>query len=162
MKLETIHKDNFQDLLKIYKEGQATGLATFETALPSWESWDASHLRFGRIALLDNTTMQAWAALSPVSKRHAYRGVAEISIYVAAKARAKGLGKHLLQELINQSEENQIWTLQAAIFNNNIASIRLHENCGFRKIGLRKKIAQRDGVWFDNILMERRSTLVGI
>lgn len=162
MKIISIEQKHYPALAAIYAEGIATGKATFETNVPSWEAWDISHLKHCRIAAMQNDKMLGWAALSPVSSRKVYQGVAELSLYVAAAARGKGVGKFLLTDLIEKSEANNFWTLQAGIFSTNKASIALHEKCGFRKIGYREKIAQRDGVWMDNTLMERRSNLIGV
>ena len=160
----------------IYREGIATGNATFETELPAWESWDRSHHQHCRlIALeprdeaiaeilipLDGTGVLGWAALSPVSSRRVYAGVAEVSVYVAAAARGRGVGKALLQTLVRESEENGIWTLQAGIFPENAASIVLHKLCGFREVGVRRRIGQLGDTWRDVLLLERRSTTLGI
>ena len=162
MELVTIQKDNYTEVAAIYAQGIATGVATFETLTPDWQHWDKAHMPFGRIAVNSNQIMQGWAALSPVSSRCVYGGVAEISIYIAENVRGKGIGKFLLQALINESENNNIWTLQAGIFRENMASIALHEKCGFRIIGFKERIGQMNGVWKDNILLERRSTVVGI
>ena len=146
---------------EIYLEGIASGHATFETQAPSWDDWDANHHRFARLILRSNEKIMGWAALSGVSRRKVYEGVAEVSVYVASKARGLGFGQRLLARLIEESERNGIWTLQASIFSKNIASIRLHNRCGFREVGRRERIAKLNGVWRDTILMERRSTRVG-
>jgi len=151
----------FPAVRNIYAEGLATGNATFETEVPSWLAWDKGHHSFGRIGALGNGELLGWAALSPVSKRAAYQGVAEVSIYVAQAARAQGVGKFLLKELIVRSESNHIWTLQSSVFPSNQASIELHKRCGFRVIGYREKVAQLNGTWHDNVLLERRSAIVG-
>ncbi len=161
MVIEKITATNFDAVAKIYAEGLATGLATFETKVPSWEHWDSSHLPYGRIAATQDS-MLGWAALSPVSSRCVYGGVAEVSVYVAAAARGKGVGKFLLDQLISISEANGIWTLQSGIMQANTASLKLHEKCGFRTIGYREKVAQLHGQWLDNVLMERRSKIIGI
>ncbi|HNP16882.1 MAG TPA: N-acetyltransferase family protein [Fulvivirga sp.] len=162
MELVSIQEDNYKEVAAIYAQGITTGMATFETTIPDWPHWDKSHLPFGRIAAKSNQIMQGWAALSPVSSRCVYGGVAEVSIYIAENARGKGVGKLLLQALINESEANNIWTLQAGVFRENKTSIALHEKCGFRIIGYKEKIGQLNGIWLDNILLERRSTVVGI
>lgn len=162
MELVSIQEDNYKEVAAIYAQGITTGMATFETTIPDWPHWDKSHLPFGRIAAKTNQIMQGWAALSPVSSRCVYGGVAEVSIYIAEDARGKGVGKLLLHALINESEANNIWTLQAGVFRENKASITLHEKCGFRIIGYKEKIGQLNGIWLDNILLERRSTVVGI
>jgi L-amino acid N-acyltransferase YncA/protein-tyrosine-phosphatase len=147
---------------KIYEDGIATGNATFQTNAPSWEDWDAGHLQHCRIVIVENETVIGWAALSPVSKRHVYAGVTEVSIYIAKEHKAKGIGNQLLQELILQSEANGIWTLQASIFPENVASIKLYQGCGFRIIGTKEKIGKMGDVWRDNVFLERRSTFVGV
>lgn len=146
---------------KIYKQGIATGNATFETESPGWENWSAKHHPHSRLIVRDGRQVLGWAALSPVSTRHVYVGVAEVSIYIADAARGKGVGKALLGALIEHAEQNGIWTLQAGIFPENSASIALHISCGFREVGRREKIGQLQGVWRDVILLERRSQKVG-
>lgn len=158
----SISKDNYHDLVRIYEEGIATGLATFETKAPAWESWDQAHLGFGRVMTVEDDLTLGWAALSPVSSRCVYGGVAEVSVYVAAAARGLGVGQFLLNQLIEISEANGIWTLQAGVFDDNIASRKLHLKCGFREIGYREKIGKLHGVWKNNILFERRSLVIGV
>ncbi len=162
MKLIFISEENFSEVAKIYGEGLLTGIATFETTLPSWEKWDKGHLNFGRILAIEKNKYLGWAALSPVSSRCVYGGVAEVSVYVSSTARGKGVGEFLLKNLIELSEENNIWTLQSGIFRENIASHKLHLKCGFREIGFKEKVGQLKGVWKDNVLLERRSKTVGI
>jgi len=145
----------------IYKEGIATGNATFETESPGWEKWNANHHQHSRLVLRTHDLIVAWAALSRVSTRDVYAGVAEVSIYVAASARGKGFGKTLLQELIEQSERNGVWTLQAGIFPDNVSSIALHKSCGFREVGVRERIARLGGRWRNVFLLERRSAIAG-
>ena len=153
---------HFSQMANIYLEGIATGMATFQTEAPDWDEWDNNHLSNCRIAVFTDEQMAGWAALSPVSSRCAYAGVAEVSIYMAAKYRGKAIGKLLLLDLIKQSEQAGFWTLQSGIFPNNIASIKLHEQCEFRQIGYREKIGKKDGIWHDNIIMEKRSRLIGV
>lgn len=155
-----IDTNNFDAVAQIYKAGIQTANATFETSIPSFEEWDQKHLPFGRIVILKDETLVGWAALSKVSDRCVYEGVAEVSVYVSV--RGEGLGTQLLQKLIEISESEGLWTLQCGIMRENIASIRLHEKCGFRKIGYREKVGKLNGIWRDNILMERRSKTVGI
>ncbi|SEM42859.1 phosphinothricin acetyltransferase [Chryseobacterium taichungense] len=162
MEIRSITKDNFPEAVEIYKQGLATNIATFQNDPPEWEDWDKAHLDFCRISIYDNDTMLGWTSLTPVSSRCVYAGVAEVSVYVAQDARGKGIGKILLNELITQSEENGIWTLQSGIFAENEASINLHKKCGFRLVGFREKIGKKNGVWKDNVLMERRSKNIGI
>ena len=148
----------------IYTEGLATGNATFATEAPTWEEWDASHLGACRlVAVADDAPGQVlgWAALSPVSSRCVYGGVAEVSVYVAAAARGQGVGRALLAALVAESEHQGLWTLQAGIFPENTASVQLHESAGFRLVGRRERIGQLRGIWRDTLLLERRSTLVG-
>lgn len=146
----------------IYEEGIATGNATFQTAAPGWQEWDDAHLKSCRIIATENNEVLGWAALSPVSSRCVYAGVAEVSVYVATNARGKKVGSLLLKELINQSEENGIWTLQSGIFPENKASISIHEKNGFRIIGYRERIGKMGNIWRDNLILERRSNTVGI
>jgi phosphinothricin acetyltransferase len=146
----------------IYLEGIATGQATFETEAPSWERWDAGHHPFGRVVARSEGRVVGWAALSPVSRRSSYAGVAEISIYVAETARGNGTGRKLLRALIDESERHGIWSLQAGTFPENESSLRLQRACGFREIGRRVRVAQLHGVWRDTVLTERRSTTVGV
>ena len=146
----------------IYEAGMATGNATFETQAPAWEAWDNAHLAHSRLVAVDEAdTVLGWAALSPVSGRCVYGGVAEISIYIAAEARGQGVGRQLLAALIAASEAHGIWTLQAGTFEENTASIGLHTQAGFRVIGHRERIGQHHGVWRNTVQMERRSPAVG-
>ncbi|MBO2009729.1 GNAT family N-acetyltransferase [Hymenobacter negativus] len=146
----------------IYAEGIATGTATFAMAIPAWAEWDAGHLPTCRlVAVDDDQAVQGWAALSPVSGRCVYAGVAEVSVYVAEAARGRGVGRALLAALVAESEQNGFWTLQAGIFPENVASVRLHEAAGFRLVGRRERIGQLRGQWQDTLLLERRSAVVG-
>ncbi len=156
--LEPRHWDRVRD---IYLEGLATGEASFETRAPDWTEWDRAHLPQPRLAAVRHASIIGWIALSPISRRHCYRGVAEVSIYVASEARGHGVGKLLLQEAVRASEAAGLWTLQAVIYPTNLPSIRLHEGCGFRVVGRRERIAQREGVWRDTLLLERRSAVAG-
>lgn len=162
MEIQLITEYNFPDLVAIYKQGLATNIATFQNDLPKWEDWDKGHLRFCRISIYEDNKMLGWTALTPVSSRCVYAGVAEVSVYVSQEERGKSIGKILLTELIKQSEANGIWTLQSGIFSENISSIKLHEKCGFRMVGYREKIGKKDGIWKDNVLMEHRSQNIGI
>ncbi len=162
MNLIEISEENYPEVARIYGEGLQTGTATFETTIPSWEKWDAGHLPFGRIIAIEDNNYLGWAALSPVSSRCVYGGVAEVSVYVAETARGKGAGAFLLKNLIEISEANNIWTLQSGIFRDNVASHKLHIKCGFREVGYKEKVGQLNGVWKDNLLLERRSKVVGI
>ena len=146
---------------EIYQEGINTKLATFETEVPTWERWDEVHLSDARLLAELDEKIVGWAALSPVSARPAYRGVAEVSLYVAEVARGRGVGKRLLGALVQKSERIGLWTLQAVTFRENAGSVALHKKCGFREVGVREKIARLDGVWRDTVLLERRSQEVG-
>lgn len=154
--------EDWPDVQRIYQEGIETGNATFETQVPEWEVWDGKTRPQPRLVARLHDRVVGWAALSSVSARAVYAGVCEVSVYVAAAARGQGVGKKLLQALIHASEELGIWMLQASIFPENQASIAIHEQCGFRIVGRREKIAQHRGRWRDTVLMERRSQLVGI
>jgi phosphinothricin acetyltransferase len=146
----------------IYEAGIATGQATFTTEAPGWEAWDAGHLAHCRlVAATAAGQVLGWAALSPVSSRCVYAGVAEVSIYIAAEARSRGVGRQLLAALVDASEQHGLWTLQAGIFPENTASLALHASQGFRTVGRRERISQLRGQWRDTLLLERRSTVVG-
>lgn len=141
----------------IYLQGIVTGNATFEQMAPDWDQWDAAHLASCRIVAVDENATVGWAALSAVSRRPVYAGVAEVSVYVDACARGKGVGKRLLAELVERSEAAGFWTLQAGIFPENVASIELHKRLGFRIVGTRERIGCMNGRWRDVCLLERRS-----
>ena len=146
---------------EIYAEGIATGQATFETLLPDWEKWDSSHRQDCRLIAREHGQVVGWAALSPVSARRVYSGVAEVSVYVAAAAQGRGVGTALLKALIEESESRGVWTLQAGIFPENTASIAIHKSCGFHEVGKRERIGKLGETWRDVLLLERRSTAVG-
>lgn len=150
---------------RIYLEGINTGMATFETEVPSWEHWSANHLQIARFLAteksIEGSKIIGWAALSPVSSRCVYGGVAEVSVYVSPQSSGQGVGKELMEALIKESEKQGYWTLQSGIFPENKPSIRLHEKVGFRRIGYRERIGKLDGMWKDNVLMERRSLVIG-
>lgn len=159
--VDNMHPEDWHQARVIYLEGIATGDATFETDAPTWESWHQAHLPFGRLVLRDGDTIVGWAALSQVSSRCIYAGVAEVSVYVSAQHRGQGIGRLLLTQLIEASEKNGIWTLQAGIFPENMASIVLHQKCGFREVGRREKLGKLNGKWRDVMMLERRSQNVG-
>jgi phosphinothricin acetyltransferase len=157
LRIERMAVDDWQDVRSIYLEGIATGNATFEQSAPEWETWHAAHLKECRLVARLHKGLVGWAALTPVSGRCVYAGVAEVSVYVAERMRGKKIGQRLLSELVKESEKHGIWTLQAGIFPENIASIEAHKRCGFRVVGTREKLGKINGVWRDVILMERRS-----
>lgn len=160
--IESMTPAHWPDVARIYQEGIDTGMATFENSVPSWEDWDRNHLKSCRLVSKMGPTVLGWAALSPVSSRCVYGGVAEVSVYIGSDHRGKGVGISLLQKLILESEKEGYWTLQSGIFPENTASINMHEKAGFRKIGYRERIAKNNGQWKDNVLMERRSGIVGL
>jgi len=162
MQITTFNEADYDRVSEIYKQGIETGIATFQDEIPTWSDWDKSHLKACRLAIFFKGKMAGWAALTPVSSRCVYTGVAEVSIYIGEDFRGKGIGKTLLNELVRQSEKEGFWTLQSGIFSENLASITLHETCGFRQIGYREKIGKKNGTWKDNVIMERRSKVVGV
>lgn len=152
---------DWQAVSKIYAEGISTGFATFEKDIPSYQSWDAAHMQSCRLIATDDNAILGWAALSPVSSRCVYGGIGEVSVYVGKDCRGRGVGKLLMQALINESETEGLWTIQSGIFPENEGSIELHKKAGFRYIGKRERVGKLDGVWKDNLLFERRSTTIG-
>ncbi len=162
MLIQPITTDFWPDIVRIYESGIATGHATFEKSAPDWKSWDSSHRKDCRLVALIDGQVAGWAALSPVSGRCVYSGVAEVSIYVDEPFRGKGVGDRLLAALIQESEAAGIWTLQSGIFPENLGSLRLHQKHGFRIIGTRERMGNMDGVWRDVIVLERRSSIVGV
>jgi phosphinothricin acetyltransferase len=149
------------DVSEIYREGIDTARATFETVVPPYEAWDQAHLARPRLVAVCGSQVLGWAALSPVSRRAVYAGVAEVSVYVSIAFQGQGIGQTLLRALIDRAEEAGIWTMQAGIFAINQASRSLHRRSGFREVGIRERIGQLNGVWHDVVLMERRSARVG-
>jgi L-amino acid N-acyltransferase YncA len=144
----------------IYEAGIATGDATFETDVPDWPAWDAAHLTDHRLVARDDGTVVGWVALAPVSDRRAYAGVAEDSIYVAPDAQGRGVGRALLAAVVASADRGGIWTIQTGIFPENQASVRLHQACGFRVVGVRERLGRLHGRWRDVLLLERRSPAV--
>ena len=155
-------ESDWDSVADIYRQGIATGNATFQQDAPTWAEWDASHLKTGRIVATFGGQIAGWAALTPVSGRCVYAGVAEVSVYVGDKYRGQKMGLSLLEKLILESERAGLWTLQAGIFPENTPSIKIHEAAGFRRIGYREKIGKMNGVWRDNLMLEKRSQNVGI
>jgi L-amino acid N-acyltransferase YncA len=150
--------DDWSEVAAIYRDGMRDGLATFETEVPSWRAWNEAHT-MRVVAELDERVI-GWAALGPVSSRWAYRGVAESSVYVAREHHGHGVGRALMERLIELSEDAGIWTIQTSIFPENGASLKLHHRVGFRVVGVRKAIGKRDGLWRDTVLLERRSEVI--
>ncbi len=148
--------EDWDRVAEIYAQGIATGDSTFETEVPSWERWDADHLPGLRLVARLDGRIVGWAAASRVSVRDVYRGVAEVSVYVADEARGSGVGEPLLRALIDASEDAGVWTLEAVIFVENRASRAMVEACGFRLVGRRERLGRREGRWRDVWLMERR------
>ena len=152
---------DWDDVARIYAEGIETRLATFETDVPTWQAWDGAHLTEHRFMAREDGRAAGWAALAPVSSRCVYAGVAEVSVYVAAAARGRGVGTALLSALVASSEAGGVWTLEAGILPENEASVRMHERCGFRVVGRRERLGRMLGEWCDVLLLERRSGVVG-
>ena len=157
-----LNEIDWEPVSEIYQEGINTGNATFESTVPDWNAWDKAHLKICRFVAVINNTIVGWSALSPVSSRCVYGGVAEVSVYVSLKFSGQKIGTKLLERLIAESEAHGIWTLQAGIFPENKSSIIIHERLGFRQVGYRERIGQMNGIWRDNLFLEKRSTSVGI
>lgn len=151
-------ESHWPSVKKIYSEGINTGIATFQSSLPTWIEWNQEHINSCRFVIIDDNQVMGWAALTPISNRCIYAGVAEVSIYISPQHQGKNLGTQLLMKLVEESEASGYWTLQSVILRENIGSYKLHLKCGFREVGYREKIGQTsDGSWHDVILMERRS-----
>ena len=153
--------EHWEAVRLILQQGIDAGVATFETGVPEWSAWDAAHRPDCRFVALEDGGVVGWAALSPVSARAAYAGVAEVSVYVAASAQRRGIGRMLLEALVAASEAAGLWTLQAVVFPQNAASLELHRTAGFRVVGRRERISRLGGAWQDTMLLERRSPAVG-
>lgn len=161
--IERLEAEHWPDVQRIHREGIDTGEATFEMEPPAdWETFSEAHLRFGRLVAVSGNRVLGWAALTPVSDRCVYAGVAEVSIYVGGAERGRGVGAHLMRALIAEAETNGIWTLQAGIFPENEGSLSLHDRFGFRVVGRRERLGKLRGRWRDVLLLERRSLEVGI
>jgi L-amino acid N-acyltransferase YncA len=161
LRIDPMTTTDWPDVRRIYEEGIANGLGTFETAVPPWDEWSAARLPHSRLVAREQEVI-GWAALSPVSKRACYAGAAEVGIYVAVTARGRGVGRALLAALIESAEARGIWTLQGATIAENAGSLALQARCGFRVVGRRERIAKLAGIWRDTVLTERRSSKVGV
>jgi len=159
--VDRMKAEDWEVVVRIYLEGISTGQATFETEAPSREDWNAAHVPGSGLVARVGGAVAGWAVLSPTSTRRVYSGVAEVTVYVTAALRGKGIGSELLARLIAVSENLGVWTLQAVVFPENAASVRLHKRLGFREVGRRERIGQMNGVWRDVLLLERRSQTIG-
>ncbi len=162
MNIEKLTEKYWPEVKAIYVSGVATGNANFSHNIPDWDAWDKTHVKNCRLAAIENGRVLGWAALTAISDHCVFAGVAEVSVYIADGFRGKGIGKKLLSELVKLSEENDLWTLESRVFTENLASIKIHEENGFRIVGSRERIGQLNGVWRDTLLLERRSVKVGI
>jgi len=158
--VEELRAEHWPEVARIYADGIATGNATFETQVPSWERWDAAHLPEHRFVALEHRRVVGWTAVSPVSQRCVYEGVVENSVYVDEAARGRGVGRLLLERLVASTEAAGIWTIQTGIFPENEASVRVHKRVGFRVVGRRERLGKLHGVWRDVLFLERRSNVV--
>jgi phosphinothricin acetyltransferase len=156
LRIEPLREDDWPAVAAIYREGIETRLATFETEVPEWSGWDNAHLPEPRLVTRDGDEVVGWAALTPVSRRAVYKGVADLSVYVATAARGQGVGRALLEALCESVRTAGLWTLQAGVFPENEASLALHRSVGFRDVGIRERIGRLDGVWRDVVLLELR------
>jgi L-amino acid N-acyltransferase YncA len=154
--------DDWPSVSAIYREGIETGEATFQSDVPAWEDWDRAHLKTCRLVAVSGERILAWAAVSPVSPRPVYSGVVEVSVYVAAANRGQGIGRKILSALVTEAEADGRWTIQAGIFPENEASVSLHLSCGFRIVGIRRRVGRLNGVWRDALFLERRSEVTGV
>ena len=162
MLIRTFEQADYPFVQTIYQQGIDTGNATFQLTAKSWNEWNHSMHNHSRIVAEENGSVLGWAALSPISTREVYSGIAEVSIYVSTSAQGKGIGQKLLAQLVLESEKSNIWMLQAAIFPENVGSLATHKNNDFRQLGVREKFGKMNGIWRDVVLMERRSKVVGV
>ena len=160
--IRNLHTSDAAAVLDIYRQGLDSGEASFQTDAPDWETWQSRHHPFCRLVWEQDDQVQGWAALAPVSVRECYRGVAEVSVYVATHCVSQGIGNKLMARLVEESENNGIWSLYSSIFPENQATLKLHLRHGFREVGIRQRIAQQHGRWRDTLILERRSDKVGI
>lgn len=162
-RIEEMLPQHWNQVASIYLEGINTGKATFQSEVPTFETWNNGHVNTCRFVAIFDNKVAGWAALSPTSSRCVYSGVAEVSVYIGENYRGLGIGSRLLNELVKASEENGFWSLRSGIISENTPSIKLHKRCGFREVGITEKVAKmKSGIWHDVIIMERRSKIVGI
>ena len=162
IKIRNFEEKDYPSVKEIYQQGIDTGHATFQTKAQEWQEWNNTVLEVGRLVAVEDNKIVGWAALSPVSDRCVYGGVAEVTVYVAKEFYGKGIGHKLLSSLITESQNENMWTLQAGIFPENEASIKLHQKNDFRIVGTREKLGKMNGVWRDVVLLERRSEVIGL
>lgn len=161
IQIEPMLPKHWQAVQRIYERGIATGNATFQTSAPAtWKLWDKGHLSHSRFVAMFSDKVVGWIALSPTSQRECYKGVAELSVYIDPEYCGIGVGKRLMEVLIESSEANGIWSLYSSTFPENEASIHLQKKFGFREIGYRERIAQLNGVWRNTVLLEKRSDII--
>lgn len=158
----SMKKDDWISVAEIYRQGIESGNATFQRDIPTWDEWNQGHINTCRIVVSIDNEIAGWAALTPVSGRCVYAGIAEVSVYVSNQFKGQKIGTRLLERLISESEKEGYWTLQASIFPENKASLKIHYNLGFRNVGFREKIGKMNDIWRDTILLERRSKKAGI
>ena len=160
--IRNLYNSDAAAVLDIYRQGLDSGEASFETEAPDWETWQAKYHPFCRLVWEQDTRVRGWAALAPVSGRECYRGVAEVSVYVATTCFGQGIGSELMTRLVEESENNGVWSLYSSIFPENKATLKLHLRHGFRQVGIRERIAQQYGRWRDTLILERRSQNTGL
>jgi phosphinothricin acetyltransferase len=160
--IRNLYNSDAAAVLDIYRQGLDSGEASFETEAPDWETWQAKYHPFCRLVWEQHDEVRGWAALAPVSARECYRGVAEVSVYVASHCIGQGIGSKLMAKLVEESENNGVWSLYSSIFPENKATLKLHLRHGFRQVGIRERIAQQYGRWRDTLILERRSQNTGL
>lgn len=162
--IESMKKEDFNEIMRIYEQGMKTGISTFQTEVPTFEEWDNGHIKECRLVAKNEKSILGWVALSKIFSREVYSGFLEVSIYIDENYRGKGVGQSLLNSLIQESEKHKFWSLQSLIIKENEGSIALHEKCGFRKVGYWEKAGKMscDNLWYDVVVMEKRSKTIGI